>query len=158
MDWIDGEGHRLNVGIVLINSIKEVFIASRIRTGGWQMPQGGISLGEVYEEAMYRELFEEIGISKENVEIIGATKHWLYYDLPEKYIKYNQIPLVIGQKQKWFLLKLLDDNCNIDLNSSKSPEFDNYCWVDYWKVKDMVINFKKKVYNDALKELSSFIF
>ena len=157
MEQIDEKGFRLNVGIILLNDEKKVFLASRVGANTWQLPQGGINKGESFKAAMYRELFEEVGLTADNVEIIASTKGWLSYKFPKKYIKYNQNPLCIGQKQRWFLLKLLVEDSFIDLNTQKTPEFDDYCWVNYWDPKDIVINFKKKVYNRALKELYSFI-
>ena len=155
MDQIDKKGFRLNVGIILLNDEKKVFLASRVGSNAWQLPQGGINKRESFIEAMHRELFEEVGLTADNVEIIAITHDWFSYKFPKKYIKFNQNPLCIGQKQRWFLLRLLVEESYINLNTQKTPEFD-YCWVNYWDPKDIVINFKKKVYNRALKELYSY--
>lgn len=155
---IDSEGFRANVGIVLSNKEGKLFWARRAGMDAWQFPQGGIRPNEDVEEAMYRELREEIGLLPEHVEIIASTDDWLRYWLPKRFIRQNIEPLCIGQKQIWYLLKLMVDESLVDLGLSKKPEFDNWCWIDYWAPVKQVVDFKQSVYERALKELAPFIF
>jgi len=107
---------------------------------------------------MYRELKEEVGLLPEHVKIIGCTPDWLKYWLPEKFIRQNSMPLCIGQKQIWYLLKLVADEANINLGCSKKPEFDRWEWIDYWSPARKVIDFKRNVYQQALNEFAPFLF
>jgi putative (di)nucleoside polyphosphate hydrolase len=127
------------------------------RVGGheaWQFPQGGISAGESPEQALYRELHEEVGLSPDAVELLGATKGWLRYRLPRRFIREGQKPLCIGQKQKWFLLRLLETDAAVQLHLNEKPEFDHWQWVSYWYPLNQVISFKREVYRKAMKELA----
>ena len=155
---IDSEGFRANVGIVLSNDAGQVFWAKRTGQDGWQFPQGGIKADESAEDAMYRELREEVGLLPEHIEIVGCTSDWLKYWLPEKFIRQNSLPLCIGQKQIWYLLKLVADETNIDLSYSKKPEFDNWEWIEYWSPASKVIEFKRNVYEQALNEFAPYLF
>ncbi len=155
---IDSEGFRANVGIVLSNDAGQVFWAKRTGQDGWQFPQGGIKADESAEDAMYRELREEVGLLPEHIEIVGCTSDWLKYWLPEKFIRQNSLPLCIGQKQIWYLLKLVADETNIDLAYSKKPEFDHWEWIEYWSPASKVIEFKRNVYEQALNEFAPFLF
>lgn len=150
---IDSDGFRPNVGIVLTNSLGQVLWTRRV--GGqdaWQFPQGGINRKETPEQALYRELFEEVGLSERDVDILGVTNGWLRYRLPKKLIRPKQ-PVCIGQKQKWFLLKLTADDGAIDLEIGGLPEFDHWTWASYWYPITKVVSFKRDVYRRALKEL-----
>ena len=155
---IDSEGFRANVGIVLSNEAGQVFWAKRLGQDAWQFPQGGIKADESAEDAMYRELREEVGLLPEHIEIVGCTSDWLKYWLPEKFIRQNSLPLCIGQKQIWYLLKLVADETNIDLAYSKKPEFDHWEWIEYWSPASKVIDFKRNVYEQALNEFAPFLF
>ncbi len=155
---IDSEGFRANVGIVLSNEAGQVFWAKRLGQDAWQFPQGGIKADESAEDAMYRELREEVGLLPKHVEIVGCTSDWLKYWLPEKFIRQNSLPLCIGQKQIWYLLKLVADETNIDLAYSKKPEFDHWEWIEYWSPASKVIDFKRNVYEQALNEFAPFLF
>ena len=95
-------------------------------------------------------LQEEIGLQAENVKILARTDGWLKYDLPQNLIRQHQFPLCIGQKQVWFLLRLLTDDSDIKIDLTDSPEFDDWRWVDYWHPLKEVVSFKKNVYNQAL--------
>ena len=109
MDRIDTNGYRANVGIILTDDRRRVRSAGRWGSKGWQGPQGGIGPEESPESAMYRELREEVGLGPDDVETLGVTKAWLKYRLPERFVRHEQTPLCIGQKQRWYLLKLLSD-------------------------------------------------
>ena len=150
---IDSDGFRANVGIVLCNHSGQLFWSKRIGMDAWQFPQGGIRPTENIETAMYRELREEIGLLPEHVEVIGYTRRWFKYELPEKYIRKNSKPLCKGQKQRWYLLKFIADEGDVRLDISDKPEFDHWCWVDYWEPVSQVIDFKRKVYQQVLTEL-----
>ena len=126
------------------------------RVGGrdaWQFPQGGINRGESPEQALYRELHEEVGLSRNAVEVLGSTRGWLRYRLPKGFIRKGQSPVCIGQKQKWYLLSLEVEETEIDLQRSSTPEFDSWRWVNYWYPLRQVVDFKKEVYRKALQEL-----
>ncbi len=150
---IDSEGFRPNVGIILANENGQVLWAKRIGHNAWQFPQGGIQQGESPEQALYRELREEVGLLPEHVQIIAQTKGWLRYRLPHRYIRAGSDPVCIGQKQKWFLLKLNASSKHIQLDLSDPAEFDEWCWVSYWYPLGQVVNFKRDVYRRALMEL-----
>lgn len=158
MDRIDAQGYRANVGIILSNGNKAVFLGGRAGQAGWQFPQGGIRRGESPEEAMYRELREEIGLMPGDVRVLGSTRRWLRYRLPERYVRRDSAPLCIGQKQRWFLLQLLSPQDALCLNSTDTPEFDRWRWVDYWQPVAEVIFFKRRVYQRALEELAPLLF
>ncbi|HIE82962.1 MAG TPA: RNA pyrophosphohydrolase, partial [Dehalococcoidia bacterium] len=99
---IDEDGFRPNVGIILMNNAGDVLLARRTGMDAWQFPQGGIEFGELPDEAMYRELQEEIGLCDNEVRLIASTRDWLKYRLPKKFVRQSQRPLCIGQKQIWF--------------------------------------------------------
>ncbi|MCL1623025.1 RNA pyrophosphohydrolase [Moraxella sp. Tifton1] len=150
---IDSDGFRANVGIILANTQGQVLWAKRIGHDSWQFPQGGIDDGETPLDAMYRELYEEVGLLPSHVELLAVTKDWLRYRLPKRYVRSNQAPLCIGQKQKWFLLRLDEDNTkHIRFDASK-PEFEEWQWVSYWYPLNQVVAFKRGVYQRALQEL-----
>jgi putative (di)nucleoside polyphosphate hydrolase len=155
---IDKAGYRLNVGIVLTSPENYLFWGRRIGQDTWQFPQGGVDVNESATAAMFRELYEEVGIDKADVELIGSTKKWLRYQLPEQYQRRHIKPVVIGQKQKWFLLRLKCSEQKIRLDLTHSPEFDSWRWVDYWHPIEEVIYFKQAVYQQALKEFEPVLF
>ena len=155
---IDPDGFRPNVGIILCNASQQLFWARRIGQDAWQFPQGGIHSDETPEEAMYRELTEEVGLAREDVEMVGSTRGWLRYRLPKRYIRKNCQPTCIGQKQVWYLLKLLSSEKKVQLDQSDKPEFDYWRWVNFWQPPREVIFFKREVYLQALHELAPLIF
>jgi putative (di)nucleoside polyphosphate hydrolase len=157
-DVIDPDGFRANVGIVLMRGTGEVFLGRRVGGRGWQFPQGGVRDGERLEEAALRELHEEVGLESSHVEIAGSTASWLRYRLPPRYVRRNRSPLCIGQKQRWFLLKLRRDDVAFDLALTAEPEFDAWRWVNYWEPVREVIYFKRPVYARALLELADRAF
>ena len=154
---IDSEGYRANVGIVIVNDVGKVFFAKRIGQQAWQFPQGGIDKGESPEEAMYRELYEEVGLKPDAVEVVARTKDWIHYNIPERLIRKRAYPRCIGQKQIWFLLKMLESDEAISLYENDPAEFDAWEWVEYWYPHRQVIEFKQGVYEQALKELETHI-
>ena len=152
-DWIDEEGFRANVGIILINDAGKLMLGGRIGARGWQFPQGGIVRDEDPEAAMYRELEEEVGLNDRDVEILGVTRDWLRYRLPDKFVRKHSKPLCIGQKQRWFLLRLVSSVDKVRFDLCDEPEFDRIRWVDFWRPVNEVIYFKRRVYARALQEL-----
>lgn len=157
-DYIDPEGYRANVGIILSNEQGKLLLAGRIGSKGWQFPQGGMLPQESTEQAMYRELHEEVGLGPEDVDILGVTDDWLRYRLPGKYLRRSSKPLCIGQKQRWFLLRLLSAEERLRLDLSDTPEFDRWRWVDFWRPVNEVIYFKRRVYAQALYELGPCLY
>ena len=159
---LDREGYRPNVGIVILNSHNEVFWGKRVGQHSWQFPQGGIQHGESPEQAMYRELHEEVGLLPKHVQIIGRTRDWLRYDVPEEFLRRQQTSKnhrtsYRGQKQIWFLLRLVGLDSDIQLRASEHPEFDAWRWVPFWIQLDSVIDFKREVYQSALSELARYL-
>jgi putative (di)nucleoside polyphosphate hydrolase len=155
---IDNNGFRLNVGVMLLGPHQQLLWAKRWGDNSWQFPQGGMSENETPEDCLYRELQEEIGLNSDDVSILGCTQEWLSYRLPQHLVRHYRKPLCIGQKQKWFLLKLIHSEQKIRLNLSDHPEFDSWRWVDYWLPLKEVIFFKRNVYRDALREFSPLVF
>ena len=151
----DNDGYRPNVGIVLFNSTGQVLWARRSRHDGWQFPQGGIEQGETVEQAAYRELYEEVGLRPQNVELVGRTRNWLRYDVPGSLR--SRSATFKGQKQVWFLMKMLASDHAICLDHSEAPEFDRWQWVDYWLPPRKVVSFKRGVYELALSELEPML-
>lgn len=155
---IDNDGYRPNVGIIICNRQGQVLWARRFGQNSWQFPQGGINQHETPEQAMFRELNEEVGLSPNDVKILAVTHGWLKYKLPKRIVRWDNIPVCIGQKQKWFLLELTSDENTINLNVSRTPEFDDWCWVSYWYPIRQVISFKREVYRKAMKEFAPVVF
>jgi putative (di)nucleoside polyphosphate hydrolase len=152
---IDKEGFRANVGIVLSDGQGQILWAKRVGQDAWQFPQGGINPGESPEQALYRELYEEIGLGPDDVRVLAQTRGWLRYRLPQRYIRRHSQPLCIGQKQKWFLLELTSCPSNIRFDRGDKPEFDSWSWVNYWYPVRQIVEFKRDVYRKALKELAA---
>lgn len=157
-DFIDREGFRANVGIVLMRDAGEVLLGGRSDGRGWQFPQGGVRRDEQPEEALYRELREEVGLEPGDVELVASTGHWLRYRLPRRYVRRRASPLCIGQKQRWFLLRMLGPDSRLRFDLTDEPEFDDWRWVDYWSPVREVIYFKRAVYARALQELGQQAF
>jgi putative (di)nucleoside polyphosphate hydrolase len=157
-DVIDPEGFRANVGIVLMRTTGDVFLGRRTGGRGWQFPQGGMRRGEQEEDALFRELHEEIGLVRDDVELMGRTGAWIKYRLPQRFIRRNRHPICIGQKQCWFLLRLKREDARFAFDSTNEPEFDQWRWSDYWEPVREVIYFKRPVYQQALTELAPLAF
>jgi putative (di)nucleoside polyphosphate hydrolase len=158
LTMLDREGYRPNVGIILVNARNEVFWGKRIREHAWQFPQGGIKHGESPEQAMFRELYEEVGLRPEHVKILGRTRGWLKYDVPRHWVKREWRNTYRGQKQIWYLLRLVGRDTDVCLRACTHPEFDAWRWSDYWIPLETVIEFKRQVYQLALLELSRILF
>lgn len=159
-DWIDAEGYRANVGIVLMRDNGEVFLGQRTGARGWQFPQGGVRQGEPIEQALYRELREEIGLERGQVSLAGSTADWIRYKLPKRYVRRGRGPLCIGQKQRWYLLRLALPEASVEFNftHTNEPEFDGWRWANYWEPVREVIYFKRPVYVQMLTELATVAF
>ena len=165
---LDKEGYRPNVGIILANQRNEVFWGKRVNQHAWQFPQGGIKPGETPLQAMYRELEEEIGLDRGHVRILGRTREWLRYQVPERWARRQresrdanpggkQSAGYRGQKQIWYLLRMVGRDCDVRLRASGHPEFDAWRWHDYWVPVEAVIEFKRDVYRQALIELHRYL-
>ena len=154
---LDRDGFRPNVGIILLNQKNQVFWGKRIRTHSWQFPQGGIDRGETPEQAMFRELHKEVGLKPEHVRILARTRDWLRYEVPDRYIRRDARGHYKGQKQIWYLLQLVGQDWDLNLRATNHPEFDAWRWNDYWVPLDVVVEFKRGVYEMALTELARFL-
>ncbi|MCE5388114.1 MAG: RNA pyrophosphohydrolase [Acidithiobacillus sp.] len=150
---IDADGYRPNVGMIICNHENQVLWAKRIGEEAWQFPQGGIDGTETPEQAVFRELLEEVGTNK--VRILGRTKGWLRYEVPTPRNRSSR-RRYRGQKQIWFLLRFEGEEAEINLETEK-PEFEDWQWVDYWQPASEIIAFKKRVYCLALQELAPLI-
>lgn len=155
---IDKDGFRANIGIVVANDRGKLLWCRRVgHEEAWQFPQGGMNFRESLRGALFRELEEELGLKEEDVEIIHQIRHWIYYRLPQKYVRHDSKPLCIGQKQKWFLLRLVSDESAIELDKANHPEFVAWKWVDFWHPPEHIIKFKQHVYREVLKHFYSFM-
>ena len=157
-DHIDSNGFRANVGIILCNDEGRLLLAGRVGNRGWQFPQGGMLEGETPQQAMFRELHEEVGLAPDDVDILAETEDWLRYRLPDRYVRRDSRPLCIGQKQRWFLLRLTGSEDRVSLDHTDSPEFDRWRWVEFWRPVKEVIYFKRRVYAQALHELGPHLY
>ncbi|NJD34092.1 MAG: RNA pyrophosphohydrolase [Betaproteobacteria bacterium] len=155
---LDRVGFRPNVGVILVYQHNEVFWGKRIREHSWQFPLGGIKKGETPEQAMYSELHEEVGLLPEHVRILGRTRDWLRYEVPKHWVRREWRGTYKGQKQIWFLLRLVGRDSDVSLRASTHPEFDAWRWHDYWIPLETVIEFKRGVYQQALTELARVLF
>jgi putative (di)nucleoside polyphosphate hydrolase len=154
---LDRDGYRPNVGIILANGRDEVFWGKRVNQHAWQFPQGGIKHGETPERAMYRELEEEVGLTADHVRVLGRTRQWLRYEVPERWVRRDWRGTYRGQKQIWYLLRMVGRDCDVKLRMSEKPEFDAWRWHAYWVPLEAVIEFKREVYRQALAELHRYL-
>ena len=154
---LDRDGFRPNVGIILLNQRSQVFWGKRIRTHSWQFPQGGIDRGENPEQAVFRVLHDEVGLHPQHVQVLARTRDWLRYEVPDRFIRRDARGHYKGQKQIWFLLQLVGHDWDLNLRATTHPEFDAWRWNDYWVPLDVVVEFKRGVYEMALTELSRFV-
>ncbi|MDT9587405.1 MAG: RNA pyrophosphohydrolase [Candidatus Arsenophonus melophagi] len=154
---VDNDGYRQNVGIVICNLQGQVLWARRYGQNSWQFPQGGINPNESLKKAMYRELFEEVGLDHNAVEILASTQKWICYKLPKRFVRWDKKPVCIGQKQRWFLLKMMCNEYYINIQKNKTPEFDSWRWVSYWYPVRQVVSFKRNVYQHVMKEFAPIV-
>ncbi len=154
---LDRDGYRPNVGIILVNHRNEVFWGKRVKEHAWQFPQGGINRGESPEQAMFRELHEETGLKPEHVRILARTRDWLRYEVPNNWVRREWRGQYRGQKQIWYLLRMVGRDTDVCLRATGKPEFDAWRWNEYWIPLDSVIEFKREVYRSALNELAPFL-
>ena len=147
---------RVGVGIVLLNQENKVFVGKRKDNplDKWQMPQGGVEPNELLLMAMKRELEEETSIK--NIEVLKEFNRWLEYELPRNLIGKIWQGKYRGQKQKWFIVKFIGMESEININT-KFPEFIEWKWIDMNLLPSLIVNFKKQVYKDILNELKKFI-
>jgi putative (di)nucleoside polyphosphate hydrolase len=154
---VDKDGYRPNIGVVVCNRYSQVLWARRCGHDAWQFPQGGIKARESVEQALYRELWEEVGLSASDVQIIGRTRKWLRYEIPLRYLRSSRNRTFRGQKQIWFLLKLVGTEESVRLDRGPKPEFEEWRWVEYWTPVEQIIDFKRDVYRRALTELAPLL-
>ena len=159
----DGQDHpyarlpyRPGVGIFLLSAADEVFVAQRIdtRQEAWQMPQGGIDKGETPHAAALREMAEEIGTDK--AEVLAESRGWLTYDLPPDLVSRVWKGRYRGQKQKWFALRFQGQDGDIDLDTPE-PEFLSWRWVPAGQLTELIVPFKRRLYQDVLAEFAGLL-
>jgi len=158
LSWDDG--YRPNIGIVLMNRFGKVLWARRASRDGWQFPQGGIKRNESLEDALFRELYEEVGLENRHVNMLAHTSQWLRYDLPKSYLRRTRQrgnSRFRGQKQIWCLLALVGDDSQVCLSASERPEFDKWIWTDWRSAVQRIVDFKRPVYESVWLELNPFL-
>ncbi len=143
--------YRPGVGIVLLNKEKKIFAGKRIDTHAeaWQMPQGGINYGEEPKDAVLRELHEETGVEK--AKIIRESSDWFYYDLPNELANKLWRGRYRGQRQKWFAIAFLGSDTDINIETER-PEFSEWKWVAPEALPELIVPFKRLLYQSVLKE------
>ncbi|MDB6182680.1 RNA pyrophosphohydrolase [Paracoccus fistulariae] len=146
-----GLPYRACAGVVLINDDGRVFAGQRIEMpGAWQMPQGGIDKGETPKQAALRELVEETGVTPDQVDLLGETPDWLYYDLPDEMVGKIWKGKYGGQRQKWFLMRFKGEDRDIRIET-EHPEFDKWCWIKADDLLDNIVPFKRDVYASVIE-------
>lgn len=149
--------YRPCVGVMLLNAEGKVFVGERIDTNGaWQMPQGGIDPGEMPQEAALRELWEEIGVTSDKVEVIAQTEDWLTYDLPDHLLGKVWKGAYRGQKQLWFVMRLTGSEDDINIETDH-PEFGRWKWSNSEDLVAEIVPFKRDIYEALATEFSAFL-
>jgi putative (di)nucleoside polyphosphate hydrolase len=150
--------YRFGVGVMIINENKDIFVGKRIdnKSDAWQMPQGGIDSGEDEDEAMFRELEEETGIIKSNVDLVTKSSGYFYYNLPYKLQKKFWGGKYLGQRQRWYLVEFKgqDNQVNID---TREPEFSNWKWISPQEIIHSIVSFKRPLYEEVMKEFWEYL-
>lgn len=154
---VDDQGYRLGVGMILANQAGRLFLGCRTDAPeAWQFPQGGIHQAEPPLTAMYRELMEEVGLTPAQVEVLASARDWHQYALPTEH-RVVEGRRIVGQKQRWYLLRLLVEDSAIHLGRSGYPEFCRWRWADYWEPVAVVIPFKRPMYQQLLTEFAPYL-
>lgn len=149
--------YRPCVGIMLLNAEGRIFVGERIDTpGAWQMPQGGIDAGETPEEAALRELWEEIGVNSDHVEVLAQSADWLTYDLPDHLLGKVWKGKYRGQKQLWFVLRFKGPESAINIDTDH-PEFGQWKWTDSAGLVSDIVSFKRDIYQALVTEFSGHL-
>ena len=150
--------YRPNVGMMIINQKKEIFVGKRIDhpSNFWQMPQGGIDAQEIPSIAALREMQEEVGIKKNKVDLLTESKDWYYYSIPSDLAKTLWKGKYKGQRQKWFLYKFKGTDKDINIHT-EHPEFSDYKWVTKDFLVPNIVPFKKKIYEKLLLEFKDYL-
>ena len=150
--------YRPNVGMMIINQKKEIFVGKRIDhpSNFWQMPQGGIDAQEIPSIAALREMDEEVGIKKNKVDLLSESKDWYYYSIPSDLAKTLWKGKYKGQRQKWFLYKFKGTEKDINIHT-EHPEFSDYKWVTKDFLVPNIVPFKKKIYEKLLLEFKDYL-
>lgn len=148
--------YRRNVGIILLNKDGQVFVGARIDNpdDAWQLPQGGVDKGEDYLEAAYRELEEETGVKRADTQLLGEAEEWLRYDLPDDLQKRIWGGKYRGQEQKWYVLRFIGKDSDIDINAHKPAEFRSWRWAPLKDLPDLAVTFKRDVYEKLVRMFS----
>ena len=147
--------YRRNVGIMILNEKNEILVGKRLDhpSGFWQMPQGGIDDNENPEEAVWREMKEEIGTN--NAELIKMSSQWVNYEIPQDTL--DKLPWgekYVGQTQKWFVFRFTGQDSNINIGT-ENPEFDEWKWAKYESLVDNIVPFKKEIYKKVIEEFKN---
>ncbi|MCR9220067.1 MAG: RNA pyrophosphohydrolase [Alphaproteobacteria bacterium] len=154
----DPRPYRKCVGLMLVNPVGHVFVGNRIDTPGdhWQMPQGGVDEGETPLEAAWRELREEVGVGVDKAELLAESSTWHAYDLPPALSRRVWKGRYRGQTQKWFALRFLGTDADIDLAAHK-PEFSEWRWAPLDRLTDLIVPFKREIYLRVAEEFRPVI-
>jgi len=155
---LDSLPYRPCAGVVLINRDGLVFGGQRIDNPGkaWQMPQGGLDYGELPEEAALRELTEETGVSRDQVTVLGQTRDWITYELPEELLGKLWKGKYRGQEQMWFAMRFLGEDSDINI-ATETPEFSQWQWMSPAALTDAIVPFKRHVYESVFADLGEWI-
>jgi putative (di)nucleoside polyphosphate hydrolase len=154
----NSKDYRPNVGMMIINQKKEIFVGKRIDhpSNFWQMPQGGIDAQEIPSIAALREMDEEVGIKKNKVDLLTESKDWYYYSIPSDLAKTLWKGKYKGQRQKWFLYKFKGTDKDVNIHT-EHPEFSDYKWVTKDFLVPNIVPFKKKIYEKLLLEFKDYL-
>lgn len=150
--------YRPAAGIMLLSAEDQVFVAQRLDSSfdAWQMPQGGLDAGEDALTGALRELEEETGIGPHLVEIVAEASQELYYDFPAELAGRLWKGRFAGQRQNWFLMRFQGTDADINL-ATQHPEFSRFQWADPWRLPDLIVEFKKQLYEDVLTEFAAHL-